>query len=324
VREPAWPWGMMIALCGLLILPAGASAALPMKGARYAVHDHSTKDAGWHVELEVSKRDAARLRTVVIYDERCDETVAAEQVQLAPNGAVDVGGAFTATDAKGKNQPATWKLDGRFVTPHQLEGSFRINEPGCEASRTFTARHGGHGQHTKLGYPELKVASPRARRQARRMLRRVRRIAARRFPTIAHAERQGFDRYRVDVKNPVPGVFHLWSRDHHDDDTTLDPERVEALVYWKPVDSAAEPVLIAFMFRAGPGRPPRFAANIPVWHKHDRGGDMMTHVWLTSDLRAAYANCLPVPELERALHPFKFDDLPSHLYESTPCPQGER
>ena len=49
--------------------------------------------------------------------------------------------------------------------------------------------------------------------------------------------------------------------------------------------------------------------------------DTGAHVWLTGkDLRGAYANCLPKPELERALHPFVFDDIPSEGHESQPCP----
>jgi hypothetical protein len=75
------------------------------------------------------------------------------------------------------------------------------------------------------------------------------------------------------------------------------------------------------MFRARPGPPPRFAGSIPVWHAHKQGGDKMIHVWLTPSLRAAYANCRPVRELERALHPFRFDDGPSHHHEAQPCPQ---
>jgi hypothetical protein len=321
---PARRWAIVITLSGLLMAPTTASAVTPVKGARYTVHDHRTKGDAWHVELEVSKRDSARLRMVVLYDERCEETIASEGVQLTPEGVVDAGGAFVATDADGNEQPATWELDARFVTAHQVEGSFRIAEPGCETSRTFTARHGGHRHLTKLGYPNLNAAAPSARAEARRMLRRVRRIAASRFPTIERARRQGFDRYMVNYRPPPPGLFHLWSRTYNGDDSVLDPLRVESLVYWKPIEPTAEPVLLAFMFRARPGRPPRFAGNIPIWHNHQKGGDRMIHVWLTPDLRAAYANCLPVPELERSLHPFRFDDVKSQLHESTPCPQGQQ
>jgi hypothetical protein len=47
----------------------------------------------------------------------------------------------------------------------------------------------------------------------------------------------------------------------------------------------------------------------------------MIHVWRTRGLRAAYANCLPVPELERSLRRFDHEDVPNQLHESQPCPQ---
>jgi hypothetical protein len=145
-------------------------------------------------------------------------------------------------------------------------------------------------------------------------------VARTRFPTIERARAQGFSRYMV-PQAPRPGVFHLWSRRYNADDRILDPERVESLVYWKPTARGVDPILVAFMFRARPGPRPRFAGSIPVWHKHQQGGDKMIHVWLTRDLRSAYANCLPVPELERALPRFDHELLPSQLHESQPCPQ---
>ncbi len=318
----AWRRSLLAALCASLILPTAAAAALPVAGARFEVHDHKAKGAAWHVELEVARRDRAVLRIVVLYDEACGETIAAERVRLTPEGVLDASGAFTATDGKGGEQPGTWELDAQFVSPHQVEGTFRILEPGCEASKTFVGHHGGGHRHlTKLGYPDVAGAKPAARAEARRMLRRVREVAARRFPTIERARAAGFDRYVVNRRTPAPGVFHLWSRAYNDDDHRLDAERPESLVYFKPVDPKAEPVLLAFMLRVGPGRPPRFAGNIPVWHNHARGGPKMIHVWLTPNLRAAYANCLPVPALERSLRPFTFDDVPSRLHEAQPCPE---
>ena len=152
------------------------------------------------------------------------------------------------------------------------------------------------------------------------MLRRVRSAVARRFPTIRRARAAGFDRFRF-PQPPKPGVFHLWNRAYDSDAAILDPERPESLVYWKPSRRRADPVLIAYMFRVGPGPAPRFAGGIPVWHTHERGGDKMFHVWLTRDLRSAYANCLPVPELERSLRAFDFEpDLQIGIPESRPCP----
>ena len=155
------------------------------------------------------------------------------------------------------------------------------------------------------------------------MLRRVRAVAARRFPTVQAARAAGFDRYMVRDKTGEPGIFHLWSRRYNRDDRILDPERPESLVYWKPPDPAAPYQLLAFMFRIHDGPEPLFAGTIPSWHTHNPGGDKMTHVWLTRGVRGAYANCLPLPELERALHPFVFDEIPIQGHESQPCPPSE-
>jgi hypothetical protein len=40
----------------MLVAVESAAAALPVARARFAVHDHATKGAAWHVELEVSNR----------------------------------------------------------------------------------------------------------------------------------------------------------------------------------------------------------------------------------------------------------------------------
>ena len=307
---------ILAALLGGLIAPH-ADAALPVPGARYESHDHSVNGAGWHVEVSSARRDRALLSTVVFYDQRCNETVAANRLRLAPEGTLRASGAFDAADKGGNEQPGTWELDVEFPTPHIVKGTFRLTEPGCEARHEFTGAHGG-GHHS---YPDLAAATPAARAKARRMLRRVNAVAARRFPTLAAAKAAGFTRYMVSEKVAEPGVFHLWSRRYNRDDRLLDPERPESLVYWKPPDRSAPRRLLAFMFRTKPGRPPRFAGSIPSWHTHNPGGDKMTHVWLTgNDLRAAYANCLPKPELQRSLHPFVFDDVPIDGHESQPCP----
>jgi hypothetical protein len=321
VLRPTFAGIVTLALGASLGLAPAATAALPMAGARYAAHNHVRGAAGWSVELQVSRRHRDVLHEVVLYDGRCNELIRAEQLPLTAEGAVDAGGAFTPDGADPGDPPGSWQLDGRFVSEHMFDGSLRIAEPACDSTREFQAWHSGHRHFTQLGYADVDAATPAARAQARRMLRRVRSVAARRFPTIQRAREQGFSRYMVKIKNPAPGVFHLWSRRYNRDDTILDPERPESLVYWEPVDRAADPVLLAFMFRARPGPPPPFAGSIPVWHNHERGGDKMFHVWLTPGLRAGFANCLPVPELERELHPFTFDDVPAKLHEAQPCPQ---
>jgi plastocyanin len=322
VSHSAVARGLVVAavLGGLLALPAAAAAALPVPGARYESHDHTVNGAGWHVEVSTAKRDRRLLSTIVLYDQRCNETIAASRIRLAPDGTLLTSREFTAADTSGAEHPATWELALSFPTPHTVEGSFNLIEPGCEARHQFSGAHGG-GHHS---YPDLAAATPAARARARRMLRRVRAVAARRFPTLEAARAAGFTRYMVADKVADPGVFHLWSRRYNRDDRLLDPERPESLVYWKPPDPTAPRRLLAFMFRVRPGPLPRFAGTIPSWHTHKPGGDQMTHVWLTDDLRGAYANCLPMPELQRALHPFVFDDVPIEGHESQPCPTTEQ
>ena len=69
----------------------------------------------------------------------------------------------------------------------------------------------------------------------------MRAVAARRFPTIEHPGAEGFNRYKF-PSPPGPGRFHLWSLEYDSDDRILDPERVESLVPWQPLDPQAAPV----------------------------------------------------------------------------------
>jgi hypothetical protein len=320
-----------IAALGALVaapLPS-ATAAEPEAGVRFLHHDHRIKGSGWHVEIQVSRTDRALMRMLVLYDQTCDETIAAQRVRLTPASTLERTRSFTATSRAGDEQDGTWEIRARFPSRHRVEGWFRITEPGCDVTHSFSATHGGHkrGGHQHGGtsdpfdYPDIDGATSAQRSSAKRMLRRVRSVAARRFPTIAAARAEGFNRYMVQDKIPEPGVFHLWSRRYNEDEHVLDPDRPESLVFWKPTRPGADPVLLAFMLRRGPGPRPRFAGRIPSWHTHKKGGDLMTHVWLARDLRGAYANCLPVPELERSLHAFDFEPVRYDGHESQPCVQ---
>jgi hypothetical protein len=316
-------------VAGTLILSAAASAANPAPGARFTMHHHETRGAGWHVQIDISRRHAGVVRSVELYDERCEETIAADRIRLAPDGSLQASADFTATDRHGREQPGHWELRAQFPARDRVEGSFTLTEPNCAADHPFAgARHvpgGGHHHHGRsdpFDYPDIAGASSAARAKARRMLRRVRAVAARRFPTIERARAQRYNRYMVREKIPEPGVFHLWSRAYNGDSAVLDPERPESLVYWKPTRPGARRVLLGFMFRLGPGPHPTFAGTIPSWHTHKKGGDQMTHVWLARSLRGAYANCLAVPELERSLHAFTFEDIRYDGHESQPCAQG--
>jgi hypothetical protein len=50
------------------------------------------------------------------------------------------------------------------------------------------------------------------------------------------------------------------------------------------------------------------------------GVTIMTHVWLTGTLRSAFANCLPVHELEAVHHRFHYSKPGQGFsHESMPC-----
>jgi hypothetical protein len=184
-----------------------------------------------------------------------------------------------------------------------------------------SAQHGhGHVQHrygTPIGsYPDLDKASPRARAQARRLWKRTRRAAAHRFPTYRAARSLGYTRYSRELKRPL--VFHLRHAGYDHDGIWLNARRPESLAYWWP--PKGRPVLIAYMYRMPPGAWPRYAKPLLGWHAHERGGVLMTHVWITRKLRSAIANCMPVAALEAANRKYRFSP-PRQGYsrESHPC-----
>jgi plastocyanin len=118
-------------------------------------------------------------------------------------------------------------------------------------------------------------------------------------------------------------MFHLRHRGYERDGRAFDPRRPESLVYWWP--PAGDPVLVAFMYRMpfADGWP-RFGRPLLGWHAH--GGErprstLMTHVWVTADLRSAIANCMPVAALEAFNAAFRFQPIAHDLtQESAPCP----
>jgi hypothetical protein len=173
------------------------------------------------------------------------------------------------------------------------------------AGRHHPPEHGGgggqpHGESalTRLGnrapYPAPERASaPNVRRAE--ALRVATNGAAARFATVALAEAAGY------VADPAispihrPGLVHyrkggprFWGR-------LLEPRAPQALVFWCP--SAGECALAAFMYRALPRLLPPTYGHILGWHRHDPADGWMTHVWLTGDVRTAFAQCAPFPAL---------------------------
>jgi hypothetical protein len=165
-------------------------------------------------------------------------------------------------------------------------------------------------------YPALDKAKPPARAQARRLWKRSTRAAKRRFPTYRSARRLGYVRYSRNLKRPL--VFHLRHDEYDHDGARLDENRPESLAYWWP--AKGKPVLIAYMYRMRPGSWPSYAKPLLGWHSHERGGILMTHVWMTRTLRTAIANCMPVAALEAANRRYRFaEPRQGYSLESHPC-----
>ena len=173
-------------------------------------------------------------------------------------------------------------------------------------------------------YPKLSLASTAERREAGKLLARLRASTAR-WQRVSAAEADGFSvRLR---KRPAGdrslGILHAEHRRFSADRSDLDPKRPETLVY------ANEPgrplVLIGVMFSVARGKHgPTPGGAITRWHRHSvcvqgrkrglapgpdgacprgstrRLGSEMLHVWFTHDLRSAFAIHAPKPELCRA------------------------
>jgi hypothetical protein len=184
---------------------------------------------------------------------------------------------------------------------------------------------GGHqhgaGHHHGPQYPNLAAASQADRDKAASLLRAVQENAQLRFPTYAAAMRAGYT--RVLGRNwQRPLAFHVRRRAYERDGREIDPTRPESLVYWWP--RRGQPTLIAMMFRTD--RRPASVGSVPIFHRHvnvrtgHTGSTMMMHVWMTQDLRTAFANCLPRSALERANAAFRYSKpVSTQALETLPC-----
>ncbi len=313
------------ALLVALAAPPQASAAIPAPNAAIAAHDHATAGRNWHVEVEVSSTSKS-LRTLVLYVQECDQTVLARNVVIAlPDGVVVAEGDLGAGGGEG---PGRWKVTGQFTEPTHLEGTYEVTSPNCTTGpRPFHGHAGGHGSTsgTPVGsFPDIPKASDVRRREARRLWHHT--VASAKSPRFSTYRSARANRYvRVPKARTRPLVFHLRRKDYERDDHVLDFLRPESLVYWWPVQG--QPVLIAFMYRAPADETPEFGSPLIGWHQHVTatgkvGDSQMTHVWLTGDLRSAYANCLPRQALELAIPGFRFSPPGEPMtHASELCPE---
>jgi hypothetical protein len=176
-------------------------------------------------------------------------------------------------------------------------------------------------EHRLQEYPSVALASAKQRAAAERLLAEIR-TAARGWRNLHAAAAAGFDT-RTARRRAGDRFVHYLHAEHHrysHDTLYLDPRRPEALIY---ANVPGRPlVLVGLMFsmpRGMRGRTP--GGPITRWHTHKvcahgdkrgltprsdgscppgttpRQGSEMLHVWLTNDLRSAFAIHAPPREL---------------------------
>ena len=173
-------------------------------------------------------------------------------------------------------------------------------------------------------YPSVELATPPQRQAARRIFAELRAAAVRwRRPSGATTAGYVVRQARKRRGGTAVHYLHAERRYQVDDGRYLDPRRPEVLIY---ANAPHRPlVLVGVMFAVPRGvRGPTPAGPIARWHRHQvcvagtkrgtalggdgtcpRGarilmGSEMFHMWLTPDLRSAYAVHAPEPELCRA------------------------
>jgi hypothetical protein len=200
----------------------------------------------------------------------------------------------------------------------------RVLLPSLLAAATIAAAPASataDGMGDMAPYPDLAHASRTDVTQARRLWHGTLVAAGHHFPSWSAARAAGYVTLGIHPRRPV--IYHLRKRAYETDGAVLDPRPPEALVYWLPRHGS--PVLLGFMYRVLAGRPPAFGGDIFAYHRHSESGHMgatqMTHVWLAHSLRSAYARCLPVAALERAIPAFHYAETAHRERhpESAPC-----
>jgi hypothetical protein len=171
-------------------------------------------------------------------------------------------------------------------------------------------------------YPRVKLATPEQRAAAARLLANVRASTARwRDPIAAAAAGYGVGRFVGAPRNGSVGWYHAeHRRGFHRDGRFLDPRAPETLIF---ANTRRWPLVLVGVMFAVPRRVhgPTPGGPITRWHTHQvcrrgdarglkprpngtcpkgfelRQGSEMMHVWLTRDLRSAFAIHAPVHEL---------------------------
>lgn len=193
-----------------------------------------------------------------------------------------------------------------------------------------------HGPADQLDqYPTVSLATPAERRAAQALLDGIRDRSGR-WLLPADARREGY-RTRRATRKPGDDAVHFLHAERRARRPYLDPDDPKAIIY---ASIPGQPlVLVGVMFSLPRGKHgPTPGGPITRWHTHavcmagekrgrspgpggvcppgttKRYGSEMLHVWLTDDLRSAFAIHAPIPELcAAALVPTDHcDEAPSH------------
>jgi hypothetical protein len=292
----------------MLALPATTHAGLPRAKAMFEAHRHNTGGHDWHVQLEVNKQQS-RLVTVVVYSQLCGVTGFTQKVPLTKDGN------YTLSNVPTADKKATWSLQGGFPDADHSEGMWSVTKGDCVDGGEFRAQDASG--HFLIGNPYeyapngVYGESIEARRL--RALKYHTRQNAKRFDTIAKARKQG---YELSTTTGCPGMHHARKHGTAMWGDLLDPEAPQSLVYW--CDSQKHWTLAAFMYRAdGKSRPSTYKRMLQ-WHKHGPTASWMTHVWMVSDPRAAFATCAPFTAFQAA-GIFTYEPYRVDTQVDTPC-----
>ena len=294
------------ALIGALLVTVGTvQAALPPKGAKFAFHDHQTAGQNWHVEIRIDPSNPKRIATLVVYSQQCKVTVAKQGVPISDAGVIAASG--------GLKDSGLWEVNATITEPTTIVGTLRVRRADCDTgvlSYPNAITGDGHADHAHNGgahnhgpkFPDFASASYKHRGQAVALQRRV--LKRWRGLSVGGAEGRGFFQAKA-ASGKTLGMFHVYNWRYERDDRILDARRPESLVFWRPAQG--EPVILGAMFRVPAGRRPAFAGPIPIYHSHGQQvKNLMTHVWLVKGRMSAWANCLPVFQLEQYNPAFKW------------------
>jgi hypothetical protein len=277
-----------------LVLVAAVQAALPPRGAEFSFADHATAGKDWHVDFTIDAKHRDKIRTLIVYSEQCDATVVKRDVPISPAGVVAAGG--------GVDGGGTWKVDATFQETRKIVGTMQMIRDGCDTgvlSYPTAITGDGTGPHDHgAKYADFASSTLAERRQARRMQARVLKLWH--GATLADVTRLGYHTNRSHPPMATALMFHVYNTRYEKDKRIFDPKRPESFVIWR---ANGKSVVLGPMFRVPPGKRPRFAGPIPIYHFHPSASgkivSLMTHVWMVKpNHKIAYANCLPVTQLE--------------------------